>query len=594
MVAISISLYAPCGLDADSSVRPSAAAELGLVSTDVVISDLSPISPNTTLGEHRRSSAVTRAGFILGPAVVVTLVAAAALWSGHIAVVQDGWVEHTLQVRLDLAAVSQRLTDAEAGERGYIITGDRHFLAPFEGAAGDVDRGLSDLRAFTIDNPVQTPRIDSLAHVVARTFTWLDAAITLRRDRGAVAADAVVQTGTGPVLMDSARALIGRLTDEEDRLLAIRRASTIQQRRTTQIILFAGALIAAAFGIAVNGALAHQREALAERNGRLGELAGELEAQNQELQEQAVELENQNEQLQDQALELEQQSDHVNQQTIELATANEDLRSINEALGAANERLEAARIAAIEAGAVADRARTEAETANAAKATFLATMSHELRTPLNAVTGYVDLLLAEIRGPLTEQQSSDLLRIRRAGTHLMGLINDVLNLAKLETGQVPFSPDVVSLNETLAIACTMIEPQAAAKGVAFNCAPVDRNVNVSGDQDKVLQIVLNLLANAVKFTPEGGRVSLSAGRAPADRTMQITVRDTGRGIPDDQLTRIFEPFVQVGRRLAGAAAGAGLGLAISRELARGMGGEITVTSAEGGGSTFVVTLPELG
>jgi signal transduction histidine kinase len=221
-------------------------------------------------------------------------------------------------------------------------------------------------------------------------------------------------------------------------------------------------------------------------------------------------------------------------------------------------------------------------------------MSHELRTPLNAVTGYVDLLLAEIRGPLTEQQSSDLLRIRRAGTHLMGLINDVLNLAKLETGQVPFSPDVVSLAETLTNACTMIEPQAAAKGVAFNCTPVDRGLSVQGDQDKVLQIVLNLLANAVKFTPEGGHVSLSAGRAPVDSMMHITVRDTGRGIPDDQLTRVFEPFVQVGRRLSGADAGAGLGLAISRELARGMGGEITVTSVEGGGSTFVVTLPEPG
>ena len=563
------------------------------MSTDVLIPDLSPISPSATLGEHRQSSAVARAAFILGPAVVVALVAAAALWSGHSAVVQDSWVEHTLQVRLELAAISQRLTDAEAGERGYIITGDRHFLAPYEGTAGDVDRDLSDLRAFTIDNPIQTPRIDSLANVAARTFTWLDAAITLRRDRGAAAADAVVQTGTGPALMDSARALIGRLTDEEDRLLAIRRAATLQQRRSTQIILFVGALIAAAFGIAVNGALAHQRELLAERNGRLSELATELEVQNQELQEQAVELENQNEQLQDQAVELEQQSDHVNQQTLELGKANDHLRSINEALGAANERLEAARITAIEAGAVADRARMEAETANAAKATFLATMSHELRTPLNAVTGYVDLLLAEIRGPLTEQQSSDLLRIRRAGTHLMGLINDVLNLAKLETGQVPFSPDIVSLNETLANACTMIEPQAAAKGVAFHCAPVDGDLSVKGDQDKVLQIVLNLLANAVKFTPQGGRVSLSAGRAPGHRTTQITVRDTGRGIPDDQLARIFEPFVQVGRRLSGDNAGAGLGLAISRELARGMGGEIIVSSLEGEGSTFVVTLPEL-
>lgn len=527
----------------------------------------------------------------MGPAVVVALVAAGALWSGHIAIQQDGWVQHTLQVKIDLAAVSQRLTDAETGERGYIITGDRRFLAPYQGAADDVDGGLGDLRGLTIDNPVQTPRVDSLGQVVARTFTWLDAAIALRRDRGATAADAAVLTGTGPALMDSARALIGRLGDEEQRLLAIRQTAMIRQRRITQFILLAGALIAAAFGIAVNGALGHSQTLLADRNARLSDLTVELETQNQELQEQAVELETQNETLQEQATELEHQSEHANQQAIALETGNEHLRAINEALSAANDRLEAARVAAIDARAAADLARTEAETANAAKATFLAMMSHELRTPLNAISGYVELLLAEIRGPLTEQQSSDLLRIRRAGTHLMGLINDVLNLAKLETGQVAFSPDVISLNETLTNASTMIEPQAAAKGVAFSCAPVDHSLTVSGDQDKVLQIVLNLLANAVKFTPQGGRVSLSAYHAPADGAMQITVVDTGRGIPGDQFTRIFEPFVQVGRRLSGADAGAGLGLAISRELARGMGGEITVQSVEGAGSTFVVTLP---
>ena len=529
----------------------------------------------------------------MGPAVVVALVAAAALWSGHIAILQDGWVQHTMQVRLELAAVSQRLSDAETGERGYIITGDRRFLAPYQGAGDDVDRGLDDLRALTIDNSVQTPRIDSLALIVTRTFTWLDAAIALRRDRGAAAADAAVQTGTGPALMDSARALIGRLGDEEQRLLAVRQAATIRQRRLTQFILLAGAIIAAAFGIAVNAALGHSQALLADRNARLSDLTVELETQNQELQEQAVELETQNQTLQEQATELEHQSEHASQQAIALETANEHLRAINEALGAANERLETARAAAIDAHAAADLARTEAETANAAKATFLATMSHELRTPLNAISGYVDLMLAEIRGPLTEQQSNDLTRIRRAGTHLMGLINDVLNLAKLETGQVPFSSNVVSLNETLTNASTMIEPQAAAKGVALTCAPVDRSLRVQGDQDKVLQIVLNLLANAVKFTPEGGRVSLSAAHAPSDGAMQITVLDTGRGIPSDQLTRIFEPFVQVGRRLSGADEGAGLGLAISRELARGMGGEIAVESVEGAGATFVVTLPQV-
>jgi signal transduction histidine kinase len=561
------------------------------VSPDALVPRASSVPSTPALTEPGRPSAIQRTAFIVGPAILVALVAAAASLSSRVAVVEDAWVGHTQQVAIDLAAISQRLTDAEAGERGYIITGDVRFLAPYRGAARDVARGLDDLRSFTIDNPVQTPRIDSLSAVADRSFKWLDAAMVLRRDRGAAAAESAVHTGTGSALMDSARTLIARLRDEEQRLLLVRRAATARQRETTEIILFVGALIAATFGIAVNAALASQQKQLARRNDQLGELAAELETQNQRLQGQAVELETQNDQLQEQAMELEHQSEHVNQQSMELETANAHLRLINDQLAASNGRLEAARVAAMEARAAADRARTEAETANAAKATFLATMSHELRTPLNAIAGYVDLLLAEIRGPLTEQQSGDLLRIRRAGTHLMGLINDVLNLAKLETGQVPFTPEAVSLHETVTNAATMIEPQAAAKGIAFACAPVDRGFSVKGDRDKILQIVLNLLANAVKFTQEGGQVSLSAGHAPADGAMEIIVRDSGRGIPADQLTQIFEPFVQVGRRLSGADAGAGLGLAISRELARGMGGEITVTSVEGRGSTFVVTLP---
>jgi signal transduction histidine kinase len=379
------------------------------------------------------------------------------------------------------------------------------------------------------------------------------------------------------MLMDSVRTVIARIKSEESRLLVVRRAATERQRRATQIILLVGAAVAAMVGIAVNSALTSQQQQLAEQNTQLRELAAELQSQNELLHEQATELEH--------------QSDQVSEQAIELETANEQLQVTNDALTAANERLEAARVAAVHAQDAADQARSEAEAANAAKSTFLATMSHELRTPLNAIAGYVDLLLAEIRGPLTAQQVSDLSRIRRAGTHLLSLINDVLNLAKLETGEVQFAADAVSLQETLANAATMVEPQAAAKGVVFSHAPIDQTLSVQGDREKVLQIVLNLLANAVKFTPEGGRISLSAEHVTGDGTIAITVNDTGRGIPPDQLARIFEPFVQVGRRSTGADAGAGLGLAISRELARSMNGEITVTSAEGTGSTFIVTLP---
>ena len=250
-----------------------------------------------------------------------------------------------------------------------------------------------------------------------------------------------------------------------------------------------------------------------------------------------------------------------------------------------------ARSDAREARARANRARTEADAANAAKAIFLATMSHELRTPLNAISGYVDLLLAGIRGPLTEQQRGDLSRIRRAETHLLGLINDMLNLAKLESGDVQFAQDLIALPEMLAHAASMIEPQALAKGVSFSHKQAEDGQTVYGDRDKVLQIVMNLLTNGIKFTPPGGCVALSARPVPGNGAMEIIVKDTGRGMPAGQLSSIFEPFVQVGRRPSGSDGGAGLGLAISRDLARGMGGDITATSTEGAGSIFVVKLP---
>jgi len=236
------------------------------------------------------------------------------------------------------------------------------------------------------------------------------------------------------------------------------------------------------------------------------------------------------------------------------------------------------------------RARGEAEAANRAKAEFLASMSHELRTPLNAIGGYADLILEGIRGPVTEAQRADLDRIKRSQRHLLSLINDILNFAKIEAGRVRFDCVDVSMRTALGELEMLIAPQLREKRLryAYHCAcDVDDTAHV--DPERLQQILLNLLSNAVKFTPPGGSIAVECGAA-ADQ-MVVHVRDTGVGMPADKLETIFEPFVQLDRGQSPQNVGTGLGLAISRDLARAMGGDLTATSAPDEGSTFTLTVP---
>ena len=240
------------------------------------------------------------------------------------------------------------------------------------------------------------------------------------------------------------------------------------------------------------------------------------------------------------------------------------------------------------ARADAERARADAETANRAKVEFLATMSHELRTPLNAIGGYAELMEMGIRGPVTDQQRQDLARIQASQRHLLGLINEVLNYAKIETGAIRYSLTDVSMRDALAAAEDLVAPQARAKGVTLTRHACDDDIAAHADAEKLCQILVNLLSNAVKFTDPQGQIDLWC-RADADR-VYVVVRDTGMGIASDMTEAVFEPFVQVRSDLTRATEGTGLGLPISRDLARGMGGNLVLESALGVGSTFTLTL----
>jgi len=276
-----------------------------------------------------------------------------------------------------------------------------------------------------------------------------------------------------------------------------------------------------------------------------------------------------------------------------LLRAKKAAEEANEQLERQAMELEMSEQQLLEQGEELERQRTLAEEANRAKSAFLATMSHELRTPLNAIGGYVQLLELGIQGPITEKQADSLVRISRAQRHLLRLINDVLNLARIEAGRVEYNLAPCSLKEMADAVLPMVEPQLQSRGVRYSVA-IAPELTAYTDHEKVQQILLNLLSNATKFTPANGSVTVT-GSADGERgeRVRLVVRDTGVGIPAERLAQVFEPFVQVDDSHARRAEGSGLGLAISRDLARGMGGELTAESEVNVGSAFTLTLPAL-
>jgi PAS domain S-box-containing protein len=225
---------------------------------------------------------------------------------------------------------------------------------------------------------------------------------------------------------------------------------------------------------------------------------------------------------------------------------------------------------------------------NEAKSRFLASMSHELRTPLNSILGFAQLLAAGSYGELNERQGRYVENISTSGHHLLTLINDVLDLAKVTSGQMQIELERASLNEAIADALAKMGPMAEKKGLHLATRTSPRLV-VLADRRRLHQVLLNLISNAVKFTPAGGSIKIDLARTGPDA--RVTVTDTGIGIPQSEQVRIFDEFTQADGPASQSEQGTGLGLALTRELLRLMGGSIGVTSEAGQGSTFAFTLP---
>jgi len=239
----------------------------------------------------------------------------------------------------------------------------------------------------------------------------------------------------------------------------------------------------------------------------------------------------------------------------------------------------------------AEQKRKRVEDLSRAKIHFFARMSHELRTPLQSIAGYVDLLRLGVRGRVTPAQAELLFRVEKSEQLLLSVIDDLITFSRIEVGRIEYHLGPVAVTDAVVAAEMVVAPIAKERGVSLQVDRCDALLCVHADSDKLRQVLVNLLANALKFTPARGSVHLSC-RAD-DQAVYFTVADTGPGIPPEKLQDIFQPFVQLGVPLLDGLGGSGLGLAISREFAAGMSGDISVESMEGKGASFTLKLKRL-
>jgi PAS domain S-box-containing protein len=562
-------------------------------------------------------------------------------------------VQHQQEALTHLASLLLSLSDAETGERGFIITGDELFLEPYRDARARSGAELQALRALV--GPAMTAqRLDAIESMVVRRHDILDGIVQARRSGGFAAAGQLVATAEGKRLHDQARVEIDTLAVALRAEIEPGEQRAARSRQLTRtVVLLAGVLALLLGGLATRRILVelkarHAAEVLLrEREQVLRQTTARLQRvfdhsldalcafdaegrfiavnaasermwgyRPEELlgtpyidkvlpqdRERSLEIAAQvmggarTTDFENRYLHRDGREVHVmwsaqwlpEEQT--MFCVARDVTERHDLLAELQERNQALQTQA----EVLREATLRAEAADRTKSAFLATMSHELRTPLNSIIGFTGILLQRLAGPLSAEQARQLEMVRNSARHLLALINDVLDISKIEAGQLEVARQPCDLGACIDRALATAQPLAAAKGLALGSEVQDglrdALAHVVGDPRRVEQVLLNLLGNAVKFT-EHGSVKLHAWRdEAAPGFVCIAVADTGIGITQADQATLFQPFRQIDGELSRAYEGTGLGLAISQRLAQLMGGMISVWSEAGQGSRFTLWLP---
>jgi len=511
---------------------------------------------------------------ILAPPAVFLLFVALLFASNQERRERASRVHQTYGVIGMLEQLHGRLVDAETRQRGFLITGDTAYLEPYRVASNDTRTLLDSLGLALTGSPDTAARLEALRQIVTRRLTALQHTLERRAESFDLARDWVI-AGHGLAVMDTVRSELAGLDSWERQYLQTELAAEGRANLLMLAVLFAGAMVILVVAGFTRRRFSRYEQELHGQNAALGQL---------------------NESLQQQAVKLERQAGELQRRTTRLEVTTTELRASNEALELQRARLEVM-AAELEnaneelrtASELAEQRTAEAEAANRVKTQFLTSMSHELRTPLNAIGGYADLLDLDIYGHLTEGQRNSVERIKLNARHLLVLINDILDYAKIQAGKLELHPRDVRVGELIAETAELVQPLLQAKNISFNTHIDGAEVDATGDPDRIRQILLNLFTNAVKYSDADTEVTVTA-RADNGRVF-VHVRDGGWGIPPEMQANIFDAFVRVDQgMIRHVSEGAGLGLTISRQLANAMGGELSVESAPGEGSTFTLTL----